>query len=74
MKKITKKPVSSKLSSKQILRMVIEWDSVTLKYEGEYRDWWKKYPSYSFKDVIEEAKKKIKTPTKNEAPRPLQVQ
>jgi len=69
MKTITKKPstkrkvkalnkhsVNGRLRPKQILKMLIEWHDATEKYEGEYVDWWKKYPSYSLRNVIDEAR------------------
>ena len=55
----TKADIRRSLSTKMILQMIIDWDSVTKKYEGEYGNWWKKYPSFSHNNVITEAKKKL---------------
>lgn len=58
--KVAPKPVVRRsLSTKKILTMIIDWHSVTNKYDGDYKEWWKKYPSHSLNDVIEEAKKKV---------------
>jgi hypothetical protein len=46
------------LSLSTLFRMVIEWEDAAS--DDNLQRWWDKYPSYSFREVIEAARKKLK--------------